>query len=64
MTARILMIDDEPDVLSTLEEHLTDNGYEVISASDGSAFSPDLSPRRSKILRCEVITCVTMRLKL
>lgn len=48
-TKRILVVDDEPDVVTFLSTLLQDNGYEVISASNGAeAFqlaktrSPDL----------------------
>ena len=33
---RILLVDDEPDVLHLLEGTLTEAGYEVITASDGA----------------------------
>ena len=32
---KILVVDDEPDVVSYLEMLLHDNGYETLSASDG-----------------------------
>lgn len=32
---RILVVDDEPDLLILLEEHLTQEGYEVLTASAG-----------------------------
>ncbi|HWE61248.1 MAG TPA: response regulator [Chloroflexota bacterium] len=32
---RILVVDDEPDLLVLLEEHLTQEGYQVITASTG-----------------------------
>lgn len=32
---RILVVDDEPDLLMLLEEHLTQEGYEVITATTG-----------------------------
>jgi DNA-binding response OmpR family regulator len=34
-TKKILLIDDEADVITYLETFLTDNGYETISAMDG-----------------------------
>jgi len=34
-TKKILIVDDEPDVVSYLEMLLRDNGYETISASNG-----------------------------
>lgn len=34
-TKRVLIVDDEPDVVSYLEMLLHDSGYETISASDG-----------------------------
>jgi len=34
-TKKILILDDEPDVVAYLEMLLTDNGYETISAVDG-----------------------------
>lgn len=36
-TARILVVEDAPDVLNVLDRTLTDNGYSVSSASDGEA---------------------------
>lgn len=35
MTSRILVVDDEQDVQKFLRRLLTDNGYEVVTASDG-----------------------------
>jgi len=35
VTKRILVVDDEPQIVSVLKMRLEDNGYEVISASDG-----------------------------
>ena len=35
MTSRILVVDDEQDVQKFLARLLTDNGYEVVTASDG-----------------------------
>ena len=35
MPKRILLVDDEPDLLSTLKKRLETNNYEVITASDG-----------------------------
>lgn len=32
---KILIVDDEPDVVAYLAAFLTDNGYEVVSAQDG-----------------------------
>lgn len=32
---RILVVDDEPDLLILLEEHLSQDGYEVLTASTG-----------------------------
>jgi len=32
---RILIVDDEPDVVTYLRSYLEDNGFEVISAGDG-----------------------------
>ena len=34
-TAKILVIDDEPDIITYLETFLEDNGMDVISAGDG-----------------------------
>jgi two-component system response regulator MprA len=34
-TARILVVEDGPDVLNVLERTLSDNGYHVITATDG-----------------------------
>ncbi len=34
-TKKILIVDDEPDVVSYLEMLLRDNGYETVSASNG-----------------------------
>jgi DNA-binding response OmpR family regulator len=31
---RILVVDDEPDVLDTLKEFLTDRGYAVVTAAN------------------------------
>lgn len=36
-TARILVVEDAPDVLSVLHRTLTDNGYAVATATDGEA---------------------------
>jgi CheY-like chemotaxis protein len=36
-TARILVVEDAPDVLSVLERTLSDNGYSVSTAGDGEA---------------------------
>ncbi len=36
-TARILVVEDAPDVLSVLERTLSDNGYMVSTAADGEA---------------------------
>ena len=36
-TARILVVEDGPDVLSVLERTLSDNGYIVLTATDGDA---------------------------
>ena len=36
-TARILVVEDAPDVLNVLERSLTDNGYSVSTATDGEA---------------------------
>jgi DNA-binding response OmpR family regulator len=36
-TARILVVEDGPDVLSVLERTLSDNGYIVLTATDGEA---------------------------
>lgn len=33
--ARILVVDDEPDLLLLLEEHLSQEGYQVITATTG-----------------------------
>ena len=35
MTRKILVVDDEPEVVEILESRLKSGGYEVISASDG-----------------------------
>jgi len=35
MTKKIMVVDDEPDILFTVEEMLKSNGYEVIKAVDG-----------------------------
>jgi len=35
--ARILIVDDEPDIVSYLEMLLRDGGYETLSAADGAA---------------------------
>ena len=36
MSKKILIIDDEPDILRFMEQFLQDAGYETITASDGS----------------------------
>jgi len=36
MAKKILIVDDEPDVVSYLEMILQDNGYETLSAADGN----------------------------
>ena len=36
-TARILVVEDAPDVLSVLERTLSDNGYSVSTAGDGES---------------------------
>jgi two-component system, OmpR family, alkaline phosphatase synthesis response regulator PhoP len=48
-TPRILIVDDDPDIVELLEYNLQKDGYEVLSASDGEAgldlaqiFKPDL----------------------
>jgi DNA-binding response OmpR family regulator len=51
MNKKIMVVDDEPDILSTVGQMLELNGYEVIKASDGkdclnklykSSINPDL----------------------
>ncbi len=37
MTHKILLIDDEPLIIAELSEALTDEGFEVLTASDGVA---------------------------
>jgi len=32
---RVLVVDDEPDLVLLLEEHLSHEGYEVVSATSG-----------------------------
>jgi two-component system, OmpR family, response regulator MprA len=34
---RVLVVEDEPDIRDALSETLVDEGYEVVSASDGAA---------------------------
>src|SRR3990170_2199776 len=36
-TARILVVEDGPDVLNVLDRTLSDNGYAVLTATDGEA---------------------------
>jgi DNA-binding response OmpR family regulator len=36
-TARVLIVEDGPDVLSVLERTLSDNGYIILTATDGEA---------------------------
>ncbi len=36
MSKKIMIVDDDPEIRSYLSELLTDNGYLVVSASDGS----------------------------
>jgi signal transduction histidine kinase len=37
MSKRVLVVDDDPDIRSVLEDRLSAHGYEVVSAADGSA---------------------------
>ena len=49
--SRILVCDDQPDVVTYLEALLSDNGYKVITAFDG-----DECVRRARALRPDLIT--------
>ena len=43
MNKRIMVVDDEPDILTTIGQMLEINGYSVISASDGKECLQKLS---------------------
>ncbi len=36
MSKKIMIVDDDPEIRSYLSELFTDNGYEIVTASDGS----------------------------
>jgi len=36
MAKKIMIVDDDPNIVSYLEDFLGDNGYDTCSASDGS----------------------------
>lgn len=45
MPARILVVDDEPDIRSTVQEILSDEGYRVATAESAAAARE--APRRA-----------------
>ena len=53
-TARILVVEDAPDVLSVLERTLSDNGYSVGTATDGEAGLASALDQRPDLLILDI----------
>ena len=52
--ARVLIVDDEPDIRDTLTDLLTADGYEVTTAVDGAAALPCVVEHRPDLVLLDV----------
>jgi len=52
---RILVVEDEPDVLTYLTTLLEENGYEVLTAQDGKAASAILAKTRPDLICLDIL---------
>ena len=55
MTARILVVDDEPDVLLMLRMSLEDEGYDVVLAPDGQAGLERMAEQRPDLVLLDLM---------
>ena len=55
MTVRILVVDDEPDVLLMLRMSLEDEGYEVVLAPDGQAGLERIAEQRPDLVLLDLM---------
>jgi CheY-like chemotaxis protein len=51
---RILIVDDEPDVVTYLETLLQDNGYETTTAADGAAALEKVKTERPDLVTLDI----------
>ena len=67
---KVLIADDEPDILEILKYNLVKEGYQVVTAKDGDEaiekakmFNPDLivldimMPKKNGVEVCEILRC-------
>lgn len=52
---RVLVVDDEPDLLVLLEEHLNQEGYEVVTAGTGMAAINQARDQRPDVILLDVM---------
>lgn len=54
MSKKILVVDDEPDVVKYLETFLTKEGYEVLTASDGYEAQKVVEKNRPDLISLDI----------
>lgn len=54
MGKKILIVDDDPDIVKYLEEFFGDNGYETCSASDGSEAMPMVKKEKPDLITLDL----------
>ncbi len=55
MTERILVVDDEPDLLELVEYNLREAGYTVVTAKDGAAAMAEVRRQRPDLILLDVM---------
>lgn len=55
MTERILIVDDEPDIVELLEYNLRQAGYAVVTASDGATAMAEVRRQRPDLILLDVM---------
>ena len=53
---KILIVDDEPGIVTYLETLLQDNGYETVSASDGQAGMAKMASEQPDLVTLDIST--------